>query len=249
VNGPAASAVEAATSLIACERVGVAYGHGAALVNALAGVDLAVAPEERLALWGRSGSGKTTLLHVLGGLVTPREGRVTWKTSELSSLDESARGRARARGIAYVFQGSNLLAHFTAFENVAFAREASAEADAEPSGGRRSEPPSDYSPEELLELVGLSAKLDALPGELSGGEAQRVAIARALAQSPELLLCDEPTGHLDSDTAERVLDLIEALQRELSFALVTATHDAGVAARATRVVELADGRIVGVASP
>ena len=98
------------------------------------------------------------------------------------------------------------------------------------------------------ELVGLSAKLDALPSELSGGEAQRVAIARALAQSPQLLLCDEPTGHLDSDTAERVLDLIEALQREFSFALVTATHDAGVAARAERVVELIDGRVVGVPS-
>jgi ABC-type lipoprotein export system ATPase subunit len=248
--------------LIACEGVGVAYGHGEARVTALAGVDLTVAPGERLALWGRSGSGKTTLLHVLGGLVVPGEGRVRWKARELSSLDEAARGRARARGIAYVFQGSNLLGHFTAFENVAFAREASAEAaEADPAGrtsadipdghaaGGRAEGSSDYTPEDLLELVGLATKLDALPSELSGGEAQRVAIARALAQGPELLLCDEPTGHLDSDTAERVLDLIEALQRELAFALVTATHDAGVAARAGRVAELADGRIVGVASP
>jgi ABC-type lipoprotein export system ATPase subunit len=194
-----------------------------------------------VALWGRSGSGKTTLLHVLGGLVVPSEGRVMWKAQELSSLDEAARGRARALGIAYIFQGSNLLSHFTAFENVAFAREASAESAGVPDGR------ADYEPEDLLELVGLSAKLDSLPGELSGGEAQRVAIARALAQSPELLLCDEPTGHLDSDTAERVLDLIEALQREFSFALVTATHDAGVAARAGRVVELSDGRVVGVA--
>src|SRR5205807_9279243 len=126
---------------------------------------------------------------------------------------------------------------------VAFAREASAESPDMPNGR------ADHEPEDLLELVGLSAKLDSLPGELSGGEAQRVAIARALAQSPELLLCDEPTGHLDSDTAERVLDLIEALQREFCFALVIATHDAAVAARAGRVVELADGRIAGVASP
>jgi ABC-type lipoprotein export system ATPase subunit len=194
-----------------------------------------------VALWGRSGSGKTTLLHVLGGLVVPSEGRVMWKAQELSSLDEAARGRARALGIAYIFQGSNLLSHFTAFENVAFAREASVESADAPNGR------AEYGPEDLLELVGLSAKLDSLPGELSGGEAQRVAIARALAQSPELLLCDEPTGHLDSDTAERVLDLIEALQREFSFALVTATHDAGVAARAGRAVELSDGRVVGVA--
>jgi lipoprotein-releasing system ATP-binding protein len=227
--------------LIACQGVTVAYGEGDARVTALDGVDLTIERGERLALWGRSGSGKTTLLHVLGGLVIPSAGLVMWKQRELSSLDDAARGRARAHGIAYIFQGSNLLNHFTAFENVAFAREASAESAERPSGH------ADYEPEDLLELVGLSAKLDSLPGELSGGEAQRVAIARALAQSPELLLCDEPTGHLDSDTAERVLDLIEALQREFSFALVTATHDAGVAARAARAVELSDGRVAGVA--
>jgi lipoprotein-releasing system ATP-binding protein len=238
----AAAAVTATTSLISCEGVTVAYGEGNARVTALHAVDLAVEPAERLALWGRSGSGKTTVLHVLGGLVVPNEGRVIWKAQELSSLDDAARGRARARGIASIFQGSNLLNHFTAFENVAFAREASAESADERHGG------ADYEPEDLLELVGLSAKLDSLPGELSGGEAQRVAIARALAQSPELLLCDEPTGHLDSDTAERVLDLIEALQLEFSFALVIATHDAAVAARASRVVELTDGRVVGVTS-
>ena len=100
-------------------------------------------------------------------------------------------------------------------------------------------------PEGLLELVGLSPKLDHLPAELSGGEAQRVAIARALAQRPELLLCDEPTGHLDSDTSERVLDLIEALQRELEFALVIATHDPDVATRLETAVELEDGRVIG----
>jgi ABC-type lipoprotein export system ATPase subunit len=273
-------AVASSTSLIRCDGVSVAYGKGDARVSALQGVELAVEPGERLALWGRSGSGKTTLLHVLGGLVVPSEGRVMWKARELSSLDAASRGRARAHGIAYVFQGSNLLSHFTAFENVAFARDAGAKpagagADRRGStdghgavdGGDRTDGHggvdggdmtdghgvvdgrSAYSPEDLLDLVGLSAKLDALPGELSGGEAQRVAIARALAQSPELLLCDEPTGHLDSDTAERVLDLIDALAREFSFALVTATHDAGVAARADRVVELGDGRVVGTARP
>ena len=99
-------------------------------------------------------------------------------------------------------------------------------------------------PDDLLSLVGLRDKLDALPGELSGGEAQRVAIARALAQRPDLLLCDEPTGHLDSETGERVLELLDALQREFAFAHVIATHDADVAARADRVVGLSDGRIV-----
>jgi ABC-type lipoprotein export system ATPase subunit len=235
--------------VIRCDGVGVAYGQGEARVVALRAIDLTVEPGERLALWGRSGSGKTTLLHVLGGLVVPSEGSVTWKHEELSSLDIAARGRARAQGIAYVFQGSNLLGHFTAFENVAFAREASARPEEEDADQQHVEERSGQSPEDLLELVGLSAKLDALPSELSGGEAQRVAIARALAQSPELLLCDEPTGHLDSDTAERVLDLIDALQREFGFALVTATHDAGVAARAERVVELGDGRLVGSTRP
>lgn len=224
-------------ALIVCERVSVGYGEGHARVSALEGVELAVASSEKLALWGRSGSGKTTVLHALGGLVVPSEGRVLWKGRDLSSLDDAARGRARARGIAYVFQGSNLLTHFTAFENVAFARAVSAQP------GERTETRTENTPDELLELVGLGSKLDALPGELSGGEAQRVAIARALAQRPELLLCDEPTGHLDSDTAERVLDLIEALQHEFGFALVTATHDAGVAARAERIVELIDGRV------
>jgi ABC-type lipoprotein export system ATPase subunit len=226
-------------ALAACESVTVAFGDGAARVTALQNVSVTVMPCERVALWGRSGSGKTTLLHALGGLVLPSRGRVIVRGRELSSLDEAARGRARASGIAYVFQGANLLSHFTAFENVAFAHAARIEAtgdDQEPDG---------YEPQELMTLVGLENKLDALPGELSGGEAQRIAIARALAQRPELLLCDEPTGHLDSDTAERVLDLIDALQRELSFAVVIATHDANVAARAARVIELRDGSTVG----
>ena len=217
----------------------VAYGEGAARVTALQDVSVTVMPCERVALWGRSGSGKTTLLHALGGLVLPGRGRVSVRGRELSSLDEAARGRVRASGIAYVFQGANLLNHFTAFENVAFAHAARIEA----TGDR--EAPGGYEPQELLTLVGLQDKLDALPGELSGGEAQRVAIARALAQRPELLLCDEPTGHLDSDTGERVLDLIDALQRELSFAVVTATHDANIAARVDRVIELRDGRTAG----
>jgi ABC-type lipoprotein export system ATPase subunit len=220
------------TALAACDGVSVVYGDGPARVVALDDVDLRIAPGERLALWGRSGSGKTTLLHVLGGLVTPTAGAVSWHGSPLSSLDAAARGRARAQGIAYVFQGANLLPSFTAFENVAFALHASGNA-----GG-------DLDPAGLLELVGLSAKLDALPSELSGGEAQRVAIARALGQMPELLLCDEPTGHLDSDTGARVLDLVAALQDEFGFALVLATHDADVAALAARTVTLLDGRVV-----
>jgi ABC-type lipoprotein export system ATPase subunit len=227
------------TQLATCSNVSVEYGAGDARVVALEKVDLQIGSGESVALQGASGSGKTTLLHVLGGLVSPTSGTVEWRGRSLSSLDAAARGRARASGIAYVFQGANLLPHFTALENVAFAARA-AGAD----GSDRW-----ISPLELLELVGLAGKRDALPAELSGGEAQRVAIARALAQSPQLLLCDEPTGQLDSDTGERVLRLIEALYGELHFAIVCATHDTSVAARFERVVALADGRLAGEERP
>lgn len=220
-------------TLAVCRSVTVSYGHSDAEVAALTGVDFAIEQGDSAALLGRSGSGKTTLLHVLGGLVEPTSGHVEWEGRPLSSLDAAARGALRAHGIAYVFQGGNLLPHFTAYENVAFAVLVSGgEADAS------------LAPPALLELVGLSLKADNLPGELSGGEAQRVAIARALAQAPRLLLCDEPTGHLDSDTGDRTLELIVALQREFGFALLVATHDVDVAAHLPRHVELHDGRIV-----
>jgi len=221
--------------LAACHGVVVRYGEGEAAVRALDGVDLSIGEQDGLALLGRSGSGKTTLLHVLGGLVEPSTGTVEWQGRPLTTLDAAARGALRAHGIAYVFQGGNLLPHFTAFENLAFAARLS-DRIVDPALGAGS----------LLELVGLAAKLDHLPSELSGGEAQRVAIARALAQRPQLLLCDEPTGHLDSDTGERVLELLQALQREFGFALVVATHDADLASRLSRSVQLHDGRVLAV---
>jgi putative ABC transport system ATP-binding protein len=197
-----------------CTDVVLEYGSGENRVRALDGVTVRVETGDRLALRGRSGSGKTTLLHVLGGLVEPDRGEV-----------------GREGTVAYVFQGSNLLPTFTAFENVAFAAR-SAEAEAS-------------DPLHLLQLVGLAAKAEHLPDELSGGERQRVALARALAHRPALLLCDEPTGQLDSDTGSRVLELIDALQREYGFALVTATHDEDVANRHGKVLELNEGRVVG----
>jgi putative ABC transport system ATP-binding protein len=228
-------AVATRTTLAACDSVSVVYGHGEAQVEALRDVDLEITAGDHLALLGRSGSGKTTLLHVLGGLLVPTSGTVSWKGEPLSTLDAAARGRARAQGIAYVFQGSNLFPNLTTWENVAFAARAAKRLDADGLG-----------PEGLLALVGLRTKGDSLPAELSGGESQRVAIARALAQRPELLLCDEPTGHLDTNTGDRVLDMIEALRNELGFALVIATHDPNVAARADRALALAGGRQQGM---
>jgi ABC-type lipoprotein export system ATPase subunit len=202
-------------------------------VVALDRVEMSLFGDETVALWGPSGSGKSTLLHALGGLVEPTGGVVLWEGAPLSSLDATARARARAQGIAYVLQGSNLLPAFTAYENIAFA--------AYSAGERRAV---EEHALELLALVGLRQKSESLPFELSGGEAQRVAIARALAQRPRLLLCDEPTGHLDTDTTTRVLEMIDALQARVGFTLVVATHDADIAARLDRVIELRDGRIV-----
>jgi putative ABC transport system ATP-binding protein len=213
--------------LVRCEGVSVVHGDGESAVRALGGIKLEIQDGESLALLGPSGSGKTTLLHVLGGLISPDAGTVSWRGGELASLDRAARGRARASGIAYVFQGANLLPNLDAAENIAFAILAADVADREP--------------EEFLALVGLGGKGRALPADLSGGEQQRVAIARALAQRPQLLLCDEPTGHLDSDTGSRVLDLIDAVREMLGFAMVVATHDPGVASRADRTIELRDG--------
>jgi ABC-type lipoprotein export system ATPase subunit len=182
--------------------------------KALDGVSFALARGDRVALWGRSGSGKTTLLHVLGGLVAPTSGTVI---------------RLDADRVAYIFQTPSLLPYFTALENVRFAaRSANGHAD----------------PSEFLALVGLDKKRHHLPSELSGGEQQRVAIARALVQAPALLLCDEPTGRLDSDTATRVLDLIDALQGRLGFGLVVATHDLRLLPRYGREIGMLDGRIV-----
>lgn len=230
--------MSASAPLAACRRVSVVYGASETKFVALQSVDLEIGGRDSVALLGRSGSGKTTLLHVLGGLLEPTAGTVEWQGRALSSLDASARGARRAQGISYVFQGAKLLPVFTAYENVAFAA-ALARDDADPK----------LAPRALLELVGLGGKAEHLPAELSGGEGQRVAIARALAQRPELLLCDEPTGQLDSDTADRVLELIAALQREVGFALVVATHDVDVAARLQREVELSDGRVVRAEQP
>jgi putative ABC transport system ATP-binding protein len=228
--------------LITCQGISVLHGSGENAVRALAGVSLEVREGEHCGLLGPSGSGKTTLLHVLGGLISPTSGTVVWHGDESVSLDHAARRRGSVRGIAYVFQGANLLPNLDAHENIAFAILA-AHRQAPDDTPSRNGTGTPESPEDFLTLVGLEGKAAALPDELSGGEQQRVAIARGLAQRPELLLCDEPTGHLDSDTGRRVLDLIDAAQEMFGFAIVTATHDPSVAERADRTVELADGAL------
>jgi putative ABC transport system ATP-binding protein len=231
------------SALIRCSEVTVVHGEGKTAVRALDGVDVEISDGESVGLLGPSGSGKTTLLHVLGGLVTPTSGAVTWRGQALESLDRAARSRGPAKGIAYVFQGANLLPNLDAAENIAFAIIAAGRHDQEVPRPPRNGTPE--APDDFLALVGLKRKARALPAELSGGEQQRVAIARALAQRPRLLLCDEPTGHLDSDTGRRVLELIDAARELFGFAIVVATHDPAVGSRADRTLELADGALRG----
>jgi putative ABC transport system ATP-binding protein len=217
---------------LVADSVGLTYGSGANEVRALQEISLTLEPGAFVALVGPSGSGKTSLLHCLGGLLSPTHGEVRWDGRRLSGLELPSRISARGAAFAYVFQGGNLMPTFTAAENVAFAALVS---------GRRHF----VRPLALLGGVGLEAKAQALPDELSGGEQQRVAMVRALAQGARVLLADEPTGQLDSTTAKLVLDLIDEVRAEHpQLIVVLATHDASVAERAQRSIEIVDGRLV-----
>jgi ABC-type lipoprotein export system ATPase subunit len=210
------------------------YHLGRTTLEVLRGVDIEVSPGEFLALRGASGAGKSTLLHLLGGLDRADQGEIHLDGAALGRLSANALTRLRNRTIGFVFQAYHLLPELTALENVCLPariqRVPAAQAEAR---GRA-----------LLERVGLAARVDHKPYELSGGEQQRVAIARALINRPELVLADEPTGNLDSHTGDGIIELLCSLRSEQRTTLVIATHDARVAARAPRVVELVDGLIV-----
>jgi putative ABC transport system ATP-binding protein len=208
------------------------YGSGEVAVHALRGVDLDLYQSELLVLLGASGSGKSTLLNILGGLDRPSEGRVWFRDLDLTACGESALTQYRRDHVGFVFQFYNLMPSLTALENVALVTEIA---------------PDPMAPAEALALVGLEARLDHFPAQLSGGEQQRVAIARAIAKQPDVLLCDEPTGALDSATGVRVLEAIEAVNRDLGTTTALITHNAPIARMADRVVRFGDGHIVEVA--
>jgi ABC-type lipoprotein export system ATPase subunit len=196
---------------------------------------------EFLALRGASGAGKSTLLHLLGGLDLPSAGEIIFDGSDLRALPASALARHRNRRVGFVFQAYHLLPELSALENVALPARMARLSAGEAAGRGR----------DLLKRVGLGARLEHRPYELSGGEQQRVAIARALINEPDLILADEPTGNLDSHTGEEIIQLLCELREERRATLIMATHDARIAARAPRVVELADGTLaaVGEAAP
>jgi len=177
---------------------------------------------------GASGSGKSTLLNILGGLDVPTTGEVRFLDHDLSAADDAARTRYRREHVGFVFQFYNLIPSLTARENVSLVTEIATHP---------------LTPEEALTLVGLGERMDHFPAQLSGGEQQRVAVARAIAKQPEVLLCDEPTGALDSHTGIAVLEAIETINRELGTTTALITHNAGIAAMADRVITFGDGRV------
>ena len=204
------------------------YGEGAAAVHALRGVDLTVHEGEMLVLLGPSGSGKSTLLNILGGLDSATSGQAWFRDQEITALDADGLTEYRRRSIGFVFQFYNLIASLTARENVALITDIA-------------ERP--MTPEQALALVGLEDRLDHFPAQLSGGEQQRVAIARAIAKRPEVLLCDEPTGALDSKTGARVLSALDTINREVGTTVFIITHNAVIADMADEVIRFADGGI------
>jgi putative ABC transport system ATP-binding protein len=222
------------TPLYELEGVGRRYGQGATEVRALADVDLRIAAGEFIVVAGPSGSGKTTLLQLLGALDRPTDGTVRFEGRDLGALGDGELAGLRLRELGFVFQQFNLIPTLTARQNV----EAALAPTAEDASARH------VRAGELLEAVGLAARSEHLPSQLSGGEQQRVAIARALANEPRVLLADEPTGNLDSATGREILGLLRDLSDRRGLTVVVVTHDRAIADEAPRVVHMRDGRAV-----
>lgn len=212
------------------EALGRTYRTDGVAVHALRGIDLCIRAGELAVLLGPSGSGKSTLLNILGGLDRASEGRAWFHNQELINLDDDALTAYRREHVGFIFQFYNLIPSLTARENVALVTEIAREP---------------MAPEDALGLVGLEQRLDHFPAQLSGGEQQRVAVARAIAKRPAVLLCDEPTGALDSTTGIVVLEAIAEANRTLGTTALVITHNASIAGMADLVLRFADGRIAG----
>jgi putative ABC transport system ATP-binding protein len=207
------------------------YHTGEVVVHALRGVDLDLYERELVVMLGPSGSGKSTLLNILGGLDQPTDGSVRFQDHDLTRADDADLTRFRREHVGFVFQFYNLMPSLTALENVALVTEIA---------------PHPLAPADALALVGLANRLNHFPAQLSGGEQQRVAIARAIAKQPDILLCDEPTGALDSETGIVVLEAIDQVNRELGTTTAVITHNSVIGSMADRVLHMADGAIARV---
>lgn len=221
-------------SVLSCAQLTKHFMQGDARVDVLRGVNLQVAPGERIAVVGASGSGKTTLLQLIGGLDLPSSGSVRIANESINELSDAQRGALRNRALGFVYQFHHLLPEFTALENVAM-----------PLLVRRTPvAQARRQAQTLLERVGLGARVEHRPSQLSGGERQRAAVARALVTQPQVVLADEPTGNLDGANAAQVFDLMLQLNREVGTALVIVTHATELASRMQRVLTLKDGLLV-----
>ncbi|GAA1392583.1 ABC transporter ATP-binding protein [Kitasatospora putterlickiae] len=220
--------------MVAVTDVHRSFGTGERAVHALRGVSFTIGRGELTALKGRSGSGKTTLLNLVGGLDSPTGGTITLDGTELGGLDEDGRLALRRDRLGFVFQSFGLLPVLTAAENVGVPMRLRKVPAAQREERART----------LLALVGLADHANQRPGELSGGQQQRVAIARALANEPDLIIADEPTGQLDSETGRSIMELLRAVVRSEGVTVLVATHDPNLMELADRVVELRDGRVV-----
>jgi len=231
MDDPDATTDAVAETVFRVRRLTKTYHMGEVDVHALRGVDLDLYAGELMVLLGPSGSGKSTLLNILGGLDTATGGEVYYRDQDLTHADEKRLTEYRRYHVGFVFQFYNLMPSLTARENVAAVTEIA---------------PDPMTPEGALALVNLQHRMDHFPAQLSGGEQQRIAIARAIAKNPAVLLCDEPTGALDSETGVLVLAALERANRELGTTTALITHNAGIADMADRVVRIMDGQIGSV---
>jgi putative ABC transport system ATP-binding protein len=219
--------------IVAAHEITRRYGEGEAAVDALRGVSVGIAPGEFAAIMGPSGSGKSTLMHILAGLDRPTGGTVEIDGSDLSELDDARLTELRRDRVGFVFQAFNLLPVLSALENIVLPLEIA---------GRR---PDQEWIDRLVDTIGIRDRLTHRPAELSGGQQQRVAVARALASRPAVIFADEPTGNLDSSASEEVLGLLRHAVDEFGQTVIMVTHEQHAAAFADRVLEMADGLIVG----
>lgn len=217
--------------ILATKELSKHYGSGEKLVKAVDHVDIQIERGEFVAVTGKSGSGKSTLLHLLGGLDVPTSGDVQVDGEAIAALNQERLAAFRRRKIGFVFQAYNLVPSLNVWENVVL-----------PLGLDNREPDRAYIGD-ILETLGLASKLKSLPGTLSGGQQQRVAIARSLATKPAILLCDEPTGNLDSRTGDEVMGLLRLSAQKYAQTLVIITHDEDIAQTAMRIIVMEDGRV------